>query len=525
MGVTGNEKEKPALQVIVLGSGGGPFEDNVTALLVRSTASGWKKGSVLQVDGGVGLAAIARVLSNHKQNRPFADGQSSRDGARSPVTLINGPFEGLEIPKISPKANAKYIYQELIDTVLITHPHIDHIMGAIVNTATPGFTRQKLFAGTPETIDLLKSHIFNSRIWPNLTDENNGAAMISYIRLVEGGSPAAGQGDNKDYVEIASGLGVKTKSISHGTCIENNARRGSSPSLSPSAAERSRLAPPTSNIQIQRSNPNTSTNLEPGMPRITVATSLPEKSVYNSSVFFIRDSATGKEVLIFGDVEPDSVSLSPRNRLVWSEAAPKIASGQLTGIFIECSYDNSRDDELLFGHMKPSFLIQELQVLAGYVSRNGGGSSISDADNNFTSPKRKRNRNGGGSSASPENRQSKAPRQQSPPNFESPPGSPPKGVAYPIMKRAPGYTRRRNAVSNASGGDGPPPINTEEPVVLRRSFRPLKGLKVVIIHVKENLDDGPPAIDIIRRELLKLEEEAGLGCEIIVSHPGQSFYF
>ncbi|KAH9222702.1 cAMP phosphodiesterases class-II-domain-containing protein [Leptodontidium sp. 2 PMI_412] len=522
MGVSGNEK--PALQVIVLGSGGGPFEDNVTALLVRATASGWKKGSVVQVDGGVGLAAIARVLNNHKQNRPFAEGQPSRDGARPPVTLINGPFEGLEIPKVSPKANAKYIYQELIDTVLVTHPHIDHIMGAIVNTATPGFTRQKRFAGTTETIDLLKLHIFNSRIWPNLTDENNGAGMISYTRLVEGGSPAAGQGDSKGYVEVASGLGVKARSISHGTCIDNQARRGSSPSLSSSAAERSRLASPTPNSQNQLSNSNLSTNLEPVVPRITVATSLPQKCVYNSSVFFIRDSATGKEILVFGDVEPDSVSLSPRNRLVWSEAAPKIASGQLTGIFIECSYDDSRADELLFGHMKPSFLIQELQVLAGYVSRSGGGSSISDADNNLTSPKRKRNRNGGGSSASPENRQSKAPRQQSPLDLESPPGSPPTGIAYPIMKRTPGYTRRRNAISSTSG-DGPPPVNTEEPVVVRKSFRPLKGLKVVIIHVKENLDDGPPATDIIRGELLKLEEEAGLGCEIIVSHPGQSFYF
>lgn len=204
-------------------------------------------------------------------------------------------------------------------------------MGAIVNTATPGFTRQKRFAGTTETIDLLKLHIFNSRIWPNLTDENNGAGMISYTRLVEGGSPAAGQGDSKGYVEVASGLGVKARSISHGTCIDNQARRGSSPSLSSSAAERSRLASPTPNSQNQLSNSNLSTNLEPVVPRITVATSLPQKCVYNSSVFFIRDSATGKEILVFGDVEPDSVSLSPRNRLVVCTNPPSFPPRLETG--------------------------------------------------------------------------------------------------------------------------------------------------------------------------------------------------
>ncbi|KAH7360753.1 low-affinity cAMP phosphodiesterase [Rhexocercosporidium sp. MPI-PUGE-AT-0058] len=506
------------------GSGGGPLENNVTALLVRAPASGWKSGSILQVDGGVGLASIAQILSSHKQNRPFADERSSRDGAKSPVTLIKGPFEGLEIPKISPGANAKYIYQELIDTVLITHPHIDHIMGAIVNTATPAPTRQKHFVGLPHTIELLKKHIFNNAIWPNLTDENNGAGLISYTRLVEGGTSASGQGDSKGFVEIAPDLGVKAMSISHGTCIDIQAHPESSPLLSPSVGERSRLPSPLSNSQKQRSNSNPSIRLEPGIPRTTGPTSHSGKCVYNSSVFFIRDSATGKEILVFGDVEPDSVSLSPRNRLVWAEAAPKIASGQLTGIFIECSYDESRPNDQLFGHLKPSYLIEELKVLAGYVSRSGGGSVNTNTDKHITSPKRKRVRNGSGSSAASETRQLKTPRQQSPQDLESPPRSPSTGIEYPILGRKPAYSRRRNAISGASR-DGSPPAKTGEKVVEKKPFWPLKGLKVVIMHVKESLDDGPPATEIIQRELRELEEEAALGCDIIVSHPGQSFYF
>ena len=89
--------------------------------------------------------------------------------------------------------------------------------------------------------------------------------------------------------------------------------------------------------------------------------------VYDSCAYFIRDQATGKEILIFGDVEPDTVSLSPRNRKIWSEAAPKIVAARLGGIFIECSFDNSVTVERLYGHLAPRYLIEELKVLAEEV--------------------------------------------------------------------------------------------------------------------------------------------------------------
>ena len=53
---------RPALQVIFLGSGGGPSEENVTGFLVHSVASDWAEGSLLAVDAGSHLAAITRIL-------------------------------------------------------------------------------------------------------------------------------------------------------------------------------------------------------------------------------------------------------------------------------------------------------------------------------------------------------------------------------------------------------------------------------------------------------------------------------
>jgi cAMP phosphodiesterase len=85
------------------------------------------------------------------------------------------------------------------------------------------------------------------------------------------------------------------------------------------------------------------------------------------------------------DVEPDSISLDPRNRRVWEEVACRFRAGILDSVFvsqfpcslspasarltlarlaqIECSYDNSRPDELLYGHLCPRHVLAELAVL------------------------------------------------------------------------------------------------------------------------------------------------------------------
>lgn len=45
-----------------------------------------------------------------------------------------------------------------------------------------------------------------------------------------------------------------------------------------------------------------------------------------------------------------------------------IDQGSLWGIIIECSYTNSVPNSLLFGHLKPSLLLNELDVLVSKLS-------------------------------------------------------------------------------------------------------------------------------------------------------------
>ena len=91
---------------------------------------------------------------------------------------------------------------------------------------------------------------------------------------------------------------------------------------------------------------------------------------YSSTAFFIRHNITSKQMLFFGDVEPDSLARNPLTKKVWHVAASLIASvmpnGQkvLDSIFIECSWPSSRKDNELYGHLNPQHLLQEMKSLA-----------------------------------------------------------------------------------------------------------------------------------------------------------------
>ena len=86
-------------------------------------------------------------------------------------------------------------------------------------------------------------------------------------------------------------------------------------------------------------------------------------SVYESAAYFLRNNTTERELLFFGDVEPDSISSKPQTINVWKAAAPKIPH-TLASVFIECSWTSDRPDNLLFGHLNPVHLVDELVTLA-----------------------------------------------------------------------------------------------------------------------------------------------------------------
>jgi cAMP phosphodiesterase len=447
------------------------MEDNTTALLVRSTSTSWGPNSVLAVDAGVHLAAISRIMEQHSPAFSPSD--------PVPTIISSGPFKDLKVEHRNPSANAIDLVKDVIGTHLMTHPHLDHIAGFVVNTSGFDSAERKTLAGMPTTIEAIKKHIFNGIIWPNLSDENGGFSLVTYLRMIPGGNPLV---PNGGYVKLCDGLHAKGVYIAHGHCNERHFREPEISSAGLSLSPRSSRSPisPQQPVSARSAHSYVSQNMGQEILPSEFHHNLPEtenmdkslgaKCITDSTAYFIRDVPSEQEIIVFGDLESDSISGKDLNRKLWVEAAPKMVAGLLKGLVIEVSYPSARPDMYLFGHLTPVYLIEELQVLAGLVE-----------DIKFNSQRSQQIGNGHTSITA-------------------------KGGPRPASLRL-----------GHRGTAGSPP--------LRKWNRPLKGLKVVIIHVKETLNDGPSIYDTILRECEELNEKHGLGCEFVMGSSGQAVYF
>lgn len=605
------QANEPAIQVICLGSGGGPSEDNVTGFLVRSTATKWLKNSVIAVDAGSHLASITRILQKDfplvsSPDPPISVARAvggngvgrhvespspgtahillsdDESGAETPMsdgeapitytTLKYGAFAGLPFPHASARANALHVMREHISTYLITHPHLDHVSGFVINTAAfHNTSRPKRLAALPFTVNALKTHIFNNVIWPNLTDEDGGVGLVTFQRLAEGGNIALGQGSGRGFIEVCDGLGVKGFKVSHGHCmaVPGSVHRGSNSNLpemtgiqhATIAAQQHMPMKDSDGRSLSFTLPAQSTPGTPGfngaeqVRRTSTVAAIPQDHcVTDSTAYFIRTESTPttlkREVLIFGDVEPDSISLCPRTAQIWAEAAPKIAAGILTGIFIEVSYTNTQADAVLFGHLAPRHLLTELQNLADMVKE-----SRKEHERSKEQARKLRKRKRASHSLTHEGPANVEPRRAK--TFHM--GSLVKGVDSPLAATHPhidddmmtDYAPSRDitglntpnlqphhAQAHASLAAAPAALNLSSGVsgehsraMLAAAFDvPLKGVKIVIIHVKDTFADGPMVGDQILAELKEgeavlHEQGRGLGCTFDISRSGESYWF
>jgi 3',5'-cyclic-nucleotide phosphodiesterase len=83
---------------------------------------------------------------------------------------------------------------------------------------------------------------------------------------------------------------------------------------------------------------------------------------YLSTAFLVESG--GKYILYFGDVGPDAIEKSNAMRHVWTAVAPLVRKKKLHGIFLESSFSSNRPDNLLFGHLTPKWMMEELRTLA-----------------------------------------------------------------------------------------------------------------------------------------------------------------
>ena len=361
-------------------------------------------------------------------------------------------------------------------------------------------------------------------------------------------------------MEVCDGLCVKGMKVSHGHCMrragDTAQSRGSEVGLSEVPAMRNQH--PSANLQHHdslsisptkvRRTPSITQLSMPGTPGATINGGHPSTSndsstrevVVDSTAYFIRDEIGRREILVFGDVEPDGLSLNPRTAVVWSEAAPKIASGHLRAVLIECSYDDSQGDNILFGHLAPRHLIKELITLADMVKRRRR-----EHQDRRLSRKRKRSSHArrrstyhpGVSNLSPDGDASmdvsKAPSEEDEPDghttkrgrdHQRPPH-------LNMSKTVPADSSIEHTISPLARFESSYVTEDGASSVDIDTTPPLVGLTVLVIHVKDSMKDGPLVGDTILAQLrdhearLKEHDGIGLGCEFVISKVGESYTF
>lgn len=75
----------------------------------------------------------------------------------------------------------------------------------------------------------------------------------------------------------------------------------------------------------------------------------------------------GQYLLYLGDTGADRVEQSNKLELLWKKIAPLVKSNALKAILIEVSFPNAQNENLLFGHLTPNLLNEELTKLAKFT--------------------------------------------------------------------------------------------------------------------------------------------------------------
>lgn len=243
--------EKSGFKIIPLGVKGGLDESNLSSYLVAKNGS----DKFICLDAGTINAGLQLAVKN----------------------------------KLFKETNAEEIQKNHISAYFISHGHLDHLAGLILNA--PNDIAKPIYAFS-SVIDVLKNNYFTWKSWANFANEGDKPILNKY-----------------SYQTLNEGLEI----------------------------------------------------LVPNTELYVTAYSLSHVNPYESSAFLVRQNQD--YLLYLGDTGSDTVEKSTKLSKLWNAITPLIKANKLKAIFIEVSFDNSMPNKLLFGHLTPNLLLQELTKL------------------------------------------------------------------------------------------------------------------------------------------------------------------
>ena len=248
--VQGQTPFKASFTVVPLGVKGGSDESNLSSYMVAAAGS----NAYVCLDAGTVHHGIQKAIDA-------------------------GIFRG--------SVNA--VLKNYIKGYLISHPHLDHVAGLIINS--PEDSIKNIYA-LPFCAEVLKEKYFSWKSWANFADDGEKPLLNKYhYKILHPGEEMA-----LEQTELA----VTAFPLSH-------------------------------------ANP------------------------YKSTAFLVNNA--GAYLLYLGDTGADTTEHADNLRRLWEQVAPLVKEKKLKAIFIEVSFDNGQPDRLLFGHLTPRLLMQELETL------------------------------------------------------------------------------------------------------------------------------------------------------------------
>ncbi|QEL63442.1 hypothetical protein CJJ09_005644 [Candidozyma auris] len=157
-----------SFDITFLGASGGPIEASTCSLLIKphhfdyEQIKSAQESPLLQVDAGSGHLSLAELIAD-------ASSASRLLSLYEDANDLQDPF------------SASKRILNCIPTILITHPHLDHIAALVLNSAERNFRdAQATVYGSLFTTQTLQSHVFNGKIWPNMVEL--GALMLAPVQ-------------------------------------------------------------------------------------------------------------------------------------------------------------------------------------------------------------------------------------------------------------------------------------------------------------------------------------------------------